>query len=45
MKIASYVKPLPGMNYAEYLKSQMYDIYGGILLTLMITLPISIMAL
>lgn len=29
MKITSYVRPLPGMDYAEYLKSQMYDIYGG----------------
>ena len=29
MEITSYVKPLPGINYAEYLKSEMYDIYGG----------------
>lgn len=28
MKITSYVRPLPGMDYAEYLKSQVYDIYG-----------------
>ena len=29
MEITSYVKPLPNMDYMEYLKSQMYDIYGG----------------
>ena len=29
MKITSYVRPYPDINYAEYLKSQMYDIYGG----------------
>ena len=29
MKITSYVRPLPGMDYVEYLKSEMYDIYGG----------------
>lgn len=41
MKIASYVKPFPDMNYAEYLKSEMYDIYGGgKLLTLKILRPI-----
>ena len=33
MKITSYVRPLPGIDYVEYLKSQMYDIYGGGVIT------------